>query len=63
MCPISHELLSLPEVFTVSIAWDTDVPNLSDIRTILQMISMSIDIANIFDLSPKLVIFFWREIE
>jgi len=42
-------LISRPEVFTISIAWDTADPQISDIQTILKMITMSIDIGNIFN--------------
>jgi len=47
-CTISHYLTSQPEVFSVSIAWDSPDPPISDIQTVLRMIDMSIDIGNIF---------------
>lgn len=48
--PIRHYLTALPEVFPVSIVWDSADPQLSDIQTVLNMISLDIDLGNIFNL-------------
>lgn len=53
MCPITHSLLSLPEIFTVSIVWDSADPSVSEVESILNMISWQIDLGNIFHLDSK----------
>jgi len=49
LCPITHYLISLPEVFTVSIVWNSPNPSLEDIELVMQMIDNTrLDINRLF---------------
>ena len=52
-CPIVHYLTGAPEVFTVSIVWDSEESTIYDINTVLKIISMNIDLSNIFVVENK----------
>lgn len=48
--PVHHWLTSLPEVFTVNVIWDSAEPTVDEIRTVLDCVSIDIDLERVFAL-------------
>lgn len=49
ICKISHFIVQVPQVFSVSIVWDTAEPSLADVKTSFEMINPTIKLTDIFD--------------
>eukprot|EP01117_Protostelium_nocturnum_P001079 TRINITY_DN11405_c0_g1_i1.p1 TRINITY_DN11405_c0_g1~~TRINITY_DN11405_c0_g1_i1.p1 ORF type:complete len:633 (-),score=181.22 TRINITY_DN11405_c0_g1_i1:50-1948(-) len=49
LCKMRRQLTHLPEIFSVGVVWDSDTPTLEDIAATLKMISLRIDLSNVFN--------------
>jgi len=53
LCYIRHRLRSLPEVLTINVVWGSDMPSLTEIASVLSMMSLQLDMSEVFDLKHK----------
>jgi len=59
LCTIQHSVTSLPEVFAITLVWDSPDTTVGDIETMLNMISWQIDLSNVFTIDDHVLYDDW----